>query len=321
MSANTGVVILDFNQRLLTIRCISALAQGDELPQDVVLVENGDPLSLEPEFNRPQWKLHTLRAGYNLGCAGGRNAGLAHLASKTACSVFVVLDNDTIPGREFIRSVGASALADGEVIAPVIGDLDAGGIWSSGGVVSARGEVEQLTDNQPERFRIVDWAPGACLIMTRQTWITVGAFDPWMNFLFEDIEWCLRLRQMGGRVVVDKQLQLIHQPNQSMGGPWSPSRVYYWARNGTVFLSRLHGAPSLSLMRWLGRELVCMLGDVFTGHMSWTVARMRGLIDGVIRILKEGGLSARGMAIDRSGVTAASFSDSKTSQAHDTLGE
>jgi len=151
-------------------------------------------------------------------------------------------------------------------------------------MIEADGSIEQLTSgasSDSQQYSMVDWAPGACLIMARQTWETVGGFDTWMNFLFEDIDWCLRVRESGGRVLVHRELHLIHEPNQSLGGPWSGDRVRFWARNGTFFrLTSLELQPS-AIVAWLRSEVLLAARDLANGRASWSVARLIGLAEGL----------------------------------------
>ena len=284
MHVSTGVVVLDFNQGALTTRCLQSLQQSTREPTLVVLVENGarlaDDRALDP------LRVVRLHPGRNLGCAGGRNFGLDYLANKTDVDRFVVLDNDTVVASDFIEQVAALPLQPLEVAAPVILDFATSQIWSCGGTITADGSIEQLTSlprTGPSDQAEVDWSPGACLIMSRETWANVGPFDAWLNFLFEDIDWCVRLRRAGGRVVIHRNLHLQHEPHQSLGGYWSPTRVRFWARNGTVFRPTVCVNPGLmDNVGWILNEVLLSLRDLVKAGPAWTLARLSGLAAGLL---------------------------------------
>jgi GT2 family glycosyltransferase len=282
LAESVGVVVLDFNQRTITTRCLASLAQGDQIPAIVVLIENGsqslDDLAVEP--------LHIvrLRPGRNLGCAGGRNFGLAYLTQNTSVGTFVVLDNDTVVPPEFLARVAALSLQNLEVAAPVTLDLATKVVWSCGGTITGDGSIEQLTSLAgmgPSACAEVDWSPGACLIMHRQAWTEIGPFDEWLNFLFEDIDWCVRVRRAGGRIVVHRNLELLHEANQSLGGRWSPERVRLWARNGTVFILTIVRPGVMANVKWIGGETLLAFRDLALGRLAWFTARLSGLGEGL----------------------------------------
>jgi len=96
MTVTIGVVILDFDQSRITARCLRSLVKGSRIPEIVVLVENGaESFADEQRIDLSNLNIITLRAGQNLGCAGGRNLGLNYLIMNSSVTTLVTLDNDT----------------------------------------------------------------------------------------------------------------------------------------------------------------------------------------------------------------------------------
>ena len=62
-----------------------------------------------------------------------------------------------------------------------------------------------------------DWGAvtGACLMVRRALFERVGGFDPALPVEFNDVDFCLRLGQLGYRHVVDPRADLIHHESQS----------------------------------------------------------------------------------------------------------
>jgi GT2 family glycosyltransferase len=286
MSYDLGIVIIDCNQPAITIRCLNSLVEGSRAPAATVVVENGDCKVECSESKYSRLNIHKISVGRNLGCAGGRNIGLNYLVKYTHVNRLVILDNDTIVPRDFVSKVMFTALPPLTIGAPVIYDFETGEIWSSGGTIDKRGKTIQLTNSEFSRVRVVDWVPGACFFMDKATWSSVGEFDAWMNFLYEDITWCHRLRQMGGIIYVLQDLTLVHEANQSLGGMWSPQRVYLWARNGTVFRTRIARVGFVATMCWLLNELGYASRDVLLGKLPWAWSRLGGLSRGLLRSAK-----------------------------------
>jgi GT2 family glycosyltransferase len=282
---SVGVAILDMDQSETTFRCLESLESGTRLPDEIVLVENGETSLNEDRLEqiRSQTSLAILRPARNLGCAGGRNLALNYLYDNTSADQSLTLDNDIVVPDDFVQLVAELELSPMTVSAPVITSLNGRSIWSSGGKIGPNGELTQLT-NEYDRDAspaAVDWAPGACLIFDRRTWNNVGGFDEWMDFLYEDVDWCRRVRDAGGHVFVDPGLRLRHEPHQSFGGEWSPTRVRYWARNGTVFRAETLDAGWAITSRWVLNEARLAVRDLIRGEPEYVQARLVGLFAGV----------------------------------------
>jgi GT2 family glycosyltransferase len=119
------------------------------------------------------------------------------------------------------------------------------------------------------------------LVFHRDTWNNIGEFDTEMKFMFEDIDWCCRLRRAGGRVLVYQELQILHEAHQSLGGRSGPERVYYWARNGTIFVGREGKDSRRATARWVLSELRSAIDDLAGGKLATSAARLKGLVSGL----------------------------------------
>jgi len=53
-------------------------------------------------------------------------------------------------------------------------------------------------------------ATAACLLVRREAFVAAGGFDPAYVYGYEDVDLCLRLRALGGRIVVDGRAALWH---------------------------------------------------------------------------------------------------------------
>lgn len=288
MGTGIGLVVLDFDQNSVTTRCLTALRDGSRHPEVMVVVNNGrETCTFDSHFPAGVTTV-TLEPGRNLGAAGGKNLGLNFLQANSDVPTFMVLDNDTIPPKDFIAQVEMHSPQPGEVLAPIIVDSETGDVWSSGGLFNSDGSVTQLAQSPAGTDALsTDWAPSACLIMHRDTWELAGAFDEWMWFLFEDVEWCHRLTSRGGHVRVLPGIRLEHEPHQSVGGRWnSPERLRLAARNETVFRISVVRASGNATAHWLLSQLRLAARDLSRGRVRASTHRGLGLIEGLIEAVR-----------------------------------
>lgn len=62
----------------------------------------------------------------------------------------------------------------------------------------------------------VDWVNAACLVLSRQAWHALGGFDERYFMYCEDVDFCLRLRLIGGRLV-KTPARVVHVGQRASG--------------------------------------------------------------------------------------------------------
>jgi GT2 family glycosyltransferase len=153
---------------------------------------------------------------------------IANRAARGADGEFVCFlndDIDIIDGGWLDRLV--SVIEDGR-----IGALSArllypdGRIQHDGVVVGLMGAAEHwnrfaTNDNPPQlaeeiSLREVSAATGACLLVRQDAFASVGGFDERFSVGYNDIDFCLRLRVKGWRIVVATNVELYHCETASL---------------------------------------------------------------------------------------------------------
>jgi GT2 family glycosyltransferase len=279
VAQGTGVVLLDYDQAEITQDCLRSVASGTRRPDGVVLVENGaSPVDVHSDELIASLGVRVLRPGRNIGAAAGRNLGIDALLENALVDRVVLLDNDTVVPPDFFELAAEIEIDPLGVAAPLVLDLDTEEVIYAGGDFDGH-RVPEVISEWPEgrsRRKQVDWAPTAALLVTRDGWRRVGGFDPWYEFLWEDVEWCYRALEAGAVINVVPELRVMHKAHQSTGGAFSAERVRQWSRNGTVFLFDQVRVGWRDRFAWLGLELGRVLREWRAGWRPTAIGRLRG---------------------------------------------
>jgi N-acetylglucosaminyl-diphospho-decaprenol L-rhamnosyltransferase len=84
----------------------------------------------------------------------------------------------------------------------------------------------------------VDWVVGACFIVRRDLWDSVGGFDPSYFLYFDDVDLCTRVRRAGGAVRFDPTVVVEHAWQGASRKSLTAFATRHHIRSATIFFAR-----------------------------------------------------------------------------------
>lgn len=255
------VVVLNWNGRDDTIRCVRSLVDVGNIPlNEVTVVDNASSDDSVAALRRAYPDLRVIINETNLGFAGGMNIGVADAIGRGS-EFICILNNDTVTeANTFERLIDAAK--EGAATSPEVRYLgQPDNVWFGAGTVERiRCWPRHLT---AQELRVADAAAvdpsvrysetlaGCCILARSEIWQSVGFFDERYFLLFEDADWSARAREVNVRMKVVRQAILYHKVSASFAGSGRLLAAYYYSRNGLLF-GRLHCRESkLSRLRFL----------------------------------------------------------------------
>lgn len=240
------VILVNWNGWQDTLACLDSCARLTYPHLEIVVVDNGSTDDSVDRLRKRFPDLRLIETGANLGFAGGNNAGM-HAALARGASYIWLLNNDTI-----VDAASLTALVDTLRDDPSVGLAASkiyfqdrpGTLWYAGGYLSKiwgwsmhRG-VDEPDTGQYDTLASVDFATG-CSVLARASAVTaIGPMDESYFLYWEDIDWSVRARRAGWRVVYVPGSHIWHK----LGGstPSRDRRVQwrYEGRNRLLFYRR-----------------------------------------------------------------------------------
>jgi GT2 family glycosyltransferase len=86
----------------------------------------------------------------------------------------------------------------------------------------------------------VDWTSGACHVVSRQTWDTVGELTERTFCGFDDLEYCMRARKLGMRTWFCASAVVKHEASVMVNNRWTASDLATVAINSLYVVLYLH---------------------------------------------------------------------------------
>jgi GT2 family glycosyltransferase len=288
-------VTINWNRFEDTLACVRSLQRSGYPVGRIVVLDNGSRDGsgerLERELRGPN--VEVLRNPENEGYARGMNACLRRALDAGAELVFSV-NNDTIVDADCVGRLVAALAQDPQagVAGPAIlfharpeTVWQAGGhfaYWRAGLVVPAKGRPASELADAPTR---VSFLTGCALLVSRRTLETVGLLDPSFYFYGEDVDFGLRVRRAGLRLVFEPRARVWHKIDDVARERTSPFVVYHLGRSAALLFKKRFRGP----YRWYGIGLQYLL---YTPHRLLQMLRggapresfvawFAGLADGV----------------------------------------
>lgn len=244
-----SVVVISYNVAPHLLRCLASLRGADE----VIVVDNASPDDSAQHVRQEFPHAHLVEMESNLGFSAAVNRGVAQATGD----LILILNPDTVlePGS-LARMGDAMAQQPRNVWAMGFRQVDGANHFQlSFGpppsltlellrrVVQRRldagdARVEWVLNRLMHKKRVVPWVSGAALLVRRQAFDQVQGFDERFFLYFEDIDFCLRLRQAGGQVVYDPSVTLTHLRGESARTKqtlaqraYRESQLYFWQKH------------------------------------------------------------------------------------------
>ncbi|TBO30355.1 glycosyltransferase family 2 protein [Aquabacterium lacunae] len=239
------ISIVNYKTPALVIRAIDSIKRHP--PQratvSVQVVDNGSADGSLTLIGQAHPDVTLIDAGGNLGFAAGNNLVLrslsaghalllnsdAEVEAGTLDALLAALDDDTLAGAVSARVVNADDGADQDYPShfPSLGQMLKRALL--GPDFPASGETCPVP---MERLH------GACMLIRDRALMAVGCLDEGFFMYDEDVDWCLRARHAGWRLLLVPKARVLHRGGASSG------RSPHGAR------ARLEASPTALRMRF-----------------------------------------------------------------------
>ena len=207
------VVIALWNRAELTLRALTSLCAQQDVTFDVVVVDNGstdETSRLLMQVAGPTVLTNPANLGFTLAANQGARAARGELL------LFLNSDAILFPGalvsltRTIDRSPAIGAVG-GKLLWPDGRLQEAGGIVWPDGSYQTRGRGGDPSDVAYASERDVDFCSGAVLLTRRDLFLRLGGFDErYKPAYYEDVDYCVRLKKEGLRVVYEPGAVATH---------------------------------------------------------------------------------------------------------------
>lgn len=269
VTAGLSVVIIAHNERERTLALLASLA-ADPGSQDreILVLDNDSRDGTAAAIRAVRPAVRVIENRPQLGFAGALNQGVAN----TNATVVVTVNPDSVvPSGTFGRlqtvlESDARIAAVGPLIRFPDGRVQRHGMYRPRPLTATvvllglsdlpmfRAEAERYYGRHQEGPPVeVDSLTGACLMFRREAYRDIGPFDERFFLYCEDVDWSIRARSAGWRLVFVPEVHVVHEKaTASKGRSTFTIREYY--RSLRRFYGKHHAPAAPAPLRaiWYG---------------------------------------------------------------------
>ncbi|MEI6727050.1 MAG: glycosyltransferase family 2 protein [Actinomycetes bacterium] len=240
------VILVNWNSWPDTVACLESCAALTYPNVEIVVVDNGSADDSVVRLGERFPDLRVVETGANLGFAAANNVGMRAALSGGAEYVWL-LNNDTVVDPSALSELVDALRTDrgaGIACSRIYYLNEPNRLWFAGGCLSAwsgwalhRG-VDQIDHGQYDEVEEVDFATGCSLLARAAAVAACGPMAEDYFLYWEDVEWCVRARRAGWRVVYAPRSRVWHKVGGSSADGSGRVHWRYEGRNRLRFYAK-----------------------------------------------------------------------------------
>lgn len=248
-----AVILVNWKKYNLTSKCIDSLNKSNYKNFKIILVDNEYSEKSLIELKNKYNELIVFKEKNNLGFAGGNNIGIRY-ALENDYDYIMLLNNDTEVKENFILPLVERIEKDhflGAVQPLILNFSNKSIIWNAGGKLNKfLGLTSTRLNNNKLNSSIVfddytDWISGCCILIKSETLTKVGLLDEKFFNYYEDVDWSLRMKNLGYDLGFVKESIIYHHgssssKNKKNTGGLISSKIHYFNIRNHILLLKKH---------------------------------------------------------------------------------
>lgn len=251
------IIIVNWNSEQETLKCLASVQvlKARDVEHFPIVIDNASDLESIKKIEKHFPQVPLIRLKTNTGFTGANNHGIEQALRMGADYVWL-LNNDTVIDRSSGQALQAcfddpSVGIAGSKIYFMKGQeyhreryqqSELGKVlWYAGGEIdwsnvygSHRG-VDEVDHGQYNKEEETDFVTGCSMMISRECLSAVGRLDERYFAFLEDMDYCVRARHIGYKVVYCPKSLVWHKNAGSTGGAGNRIHQYYMTRNRLLF--------------------------------------------------------------------------------------
>ncbi len=247
-----SIVIVSYNTKKITQDCVESINRSltsTKIKYEIIVIDNnsldGSAQALEKIAQEKSSHLIYFQTKDNLGFGRGNNFGVKKANGRYILllnSDVVILDraieklyNFYIQNEKQVHFLGAKLL--NRDLTPQPSACRFFTLPVVFATLLLKGDYWSLTRSSPNKFCMVDWISGACIMTNKKYYQKLGGFDKNIFMYMEEVDLLYRAKKLGLNTYFYPDSQIMHLGSSSSAGKTFPILQVY---KGFLFFYKKH---------------------------------------------------------------------------------
>jgi len=286
MLPKVSVIILNWNGKDLTIECLNSLEKLKYMNYEVVVVDNGSTDGSQKAIKEKFPRVKLIENKENVGFAEGNNIGIRN----SDADYFLLLNNDTVVDPYMLDELVDVGESDPKIgiLCPKIYLYDKKDVfWFAGGYLRTYGTLHRGYNEkdvgQYDKVEDMVYASGCAFMIKKEVTEKIGLLDKEFFIYLEDVDYSLRAKENGFRVVYVPKAKMWHKCYKTMGKPEEQEKARFLGERNILLLAYKH---NFNMPIFILLDLLHVIGLIPILILKGRFNEIKGVIRAKIWFLK-----------------------------------
>jgi len=239
-----NILILNWNGMDVLHACLESILSSTYENYTITVIDNGSVDKSIDNIDKISSKINVIKIGQNLGYSKGYNFAFNKIKSYDD-DYYFLLNNDTIINKDTLEFLNLSLnhFGPNNIYSPKIINVNNNTIWYAGGKINPLTNlsyhigINSREDIVTYKTDVTDFVSGCAMLIKKSLVESLNGFNEFFNFYYEDIDLCLRAKKnTNAKCIFVNDSIVYHKISRSMGGRFSPIKIYYKVISSIKFL-------------------------------------------------------------------------------------
>lgn len=275
-------IVLTWNSRNEIAACLKHLIASTYPGRQIIVVDNASTDDTLAIVRADFPDVLVIQNTENLGFVRGNNLGIEYALAHDADYVFLVNDDTAVAtdALEQLVRVGDENAGAG-ILSPAIASFFRPDRIYLGGVIDWRNceAHEALASDSAADVVEIDYAPGAALLIKAAVAKQIGSLDADYFSYYEDVDWSVRCREAGYRVLGVRRATILHKGTTDDDANKNARSWFYARRNQLLFARKFKN--KVEGHGFLQRYLKLCWWEISTSVDAGNLSKAEAVMDGM----------------------------------------
>lgn len=288
-----AIILLNYNNVEDTLECVRSIEENYSEKCTIIVVDNMSSDNSKEILIKNEDRYKLILNDVNEGFAHGNNIGIKWAMSQ-GFEYVMLLNNDTLVAKQSIERMMMAIKKDKKIgiVSPrIMYYPNKENIWFDGGQIdwfkfivlhkNMNKNINDITENK-DNEEFVDFITGCCMLIRREVIDSIGYLPEEYFMYYEDVDYCVRVKDGGFKLVNIKDSIIYHKVSSASGGEDSPFSIKWGTRNRIIFMNKYK--QRVSIIKYYGGVLffyTTRIVKLINYKLKGDKQRFNAIIDGI----------------------------------------